>query len=214
MASLLHLSRHVKDRFARAVDALLGRAAIDAGSAGRRWGQPGLRAPAREILATRVLAGARAASFAINSPEGAAIVGAWVSNLTADGPSIRPVVSDKPTRAALVASFGEFWDRCDADGLSDLGGFLQRLAWAEFVYGEAFVHLGVDPASGELRLRLIASDQVGGVPDQLLDDGGRIVGGVEFNGAGHRIAYHVRENVDVPLMTASPTMSGRMSTFR
>lgn len=186
----------------RALTSLFGRSAIEAGGSGRRWPHAGLRAPAREMLATRQLAAARARWFAINTPEGAAMANAIVANLVGDGPSIRPVIADKSLYAALVAIFGEFWDRCDIEGVSDLAGILQRLAWLLFVDGEFFVHFSLDPESSELRLRILSPEQVGGVPDQLLDGGGRIIAGVEFDANGRRIAYHIRENVDVPLMTA------------
>jgi lambda family phage portal protein len=199
------LSRQIKRQVGRMAEALYRRWGIDAGGSGRRWPHAGLRAPAREMLATRQLAAARARWFAINTPEGAAMANAFTSNLVADGPSIQPLVADKSLRALLVAGFNEFWDRADIEGLSDLGGILQRLAWLLFVDGEFFVHLAADSETGELRLRILSPEQVGGVPDQMLDSGGRIIAGVEFDATGRRVAYHIRENVDVPLMTALTT---------
>ena len=196
------ISRQFTRHIGRMAEKLYRRWGIDAGGSGRRWPHAGLRAPAREMLATRQLAASRARWFAINTPEGAGMVNAFSSNLVSDGPSIRPVTLDKSLREQLVAGFGEFWDRCDIEGHSDLGGILQRLAWLLFVDGEFFVHLSADPETSELRLRILSPEQIGGVPDQILDDGGRVVAGIEFDGAGRRVAFHVRENVDVPLATA------------
>lgn len=192
------LTRQVKRQLRRAADKLFRRSTIEAGGTGGRWRTPGLRAPAREMLARRSLAGARAAAFVLNSPYGQALLQAWVSNLIADGPSMRPGTKDKKLRADLQAGWSIFWDECDADGLSDLGGFLQRAARSEFIYGEAFVHMSPDMETGALRLRLWSPEQVDPSLTRDIGNGARIVAGIEFAASGKRVAYHVRENADVP----------------
>lgn len=190
----------------RTLDRLLGRSGqINAGGHGRRWGGHGLRAPSREILARRALAGARAASFIANSPYGAAVLNAWVTNLVSDGPALRPKVTDKAVKRRILDAWARFWDECDADGLSDLGGFLQRLARSEFTFGEAFVHMSADPNTAALRLRLWSPEQIDPAMTREIGDGRRIIAGIEFDAAGRRVAYHVRENPDVPLAVSYTT---------
>ena len=185
----------------RAVNRLLGRSTIEAGGSGRRWPHPGLRAPSKEILARRVIAGARAAAFVANSPYGSSLLTVWTTNLVADGPAMRPKTTDKSLRRDLQARWSEFWDTCDADGLTDLGGFLQRVARSEFVFGEAFVHMSVDREDRGLRLRLWSPDQVDPSLTRDIGGGRRIVAGIEIGIDGQRLAYHVRENADIPFAT-------------
>lgn len=187
--------------FRRVLNRLAGRSTIEAGASGRRWSHPGLRAPAKEILARRAIAGHRAAGFVTNATYGAAAMQAWVSNLVADGPAMRPKAPTKAQRRKLMNAWRAWWDRCDADELSDLGGFLQRVARSEFLFGEAFVHLSVDPRTGALRLRLLSPDQIDASLNRDLGNGYRIIAGIEIDPNGWRVAYHVRENPDVPFAT-------------
>ncbi|WP_414833600.1 phage portal protein [Afifella sp. YEN Y35] len=201
MPSLLGISRQVRRQAKRAADKLLRRSSIEAGGTGRRWPHAGLRAPSSEILRRRQLAGARAAWLVANSPYAAAVLSAWVTNLIADGPSMRVTGVSKRRRTRLQSEFSVWWDVCDADGLSDLGGFLQRVARSEFVYGEAFVHLLADPETGALRLRLWSPEQIDPHLTRDLGNGVKIVAGIEIDAFGRRVAYHVRENADMPFAT-------------
>lgn len=178
------------------------RGMIEAGGSGPRWHRNAiLRAPAREIAARSETAGARAAAAFLNSTYGAAIVNTWVTNVTMDGPTCRPKVTRKALRKKLVEDFGRWWSNCDAEGRSDLGGFLARTVRSLVVNGEAFVHLEVDPDTGALQLRLWNVNQVDRSMNRDIGGGFRVVAGVESDPRGRRVAYHVRENPDAPFAT-------------
>lgn len=180
---------------------------IEAGGGGPRWHRNAiLRTPAREIAARSETAGARAAAAFLNSTYGAAIVSAWVTNVTMDGPSCRPKVSRKAARQKLTEAFARWWSQCDAEGRSDLGGFLARTVRSLVVNGEAFVHLESDPAAAALQLRLWNVNQVDRSMNRDLGVGFRVVAGIEFDPRGRRLAYHVRENPDAPFATTYGTI--------
>ncbi len=68
--------------------------------------------------------------------------------------------------------------------------------------GEVFVRLETD-RSGALRLRLIPTEQVDRALHRDLGDGARIISGVEFDGDGRRVAFHVfPDSPDLPFATA------------
>ena len=104
-------------------------------------------------------------------------------------------------RKKLADEFGRWWSHCDADGRSDLGGFLARTVRSLVVNGEAFVHLESDPAAAALQLRLWNVNQVDRSMNRDIGGGFRIVAGIEFDPRGRRLAYHVRENPDAPFAT-------------
>ncbi len=177
------------------------RRSIEAGGHGARWPTVGIRAPAREVLVRQEVAGARAVGFVLNSPYGAALLNAWTSNLVGDGPAVRPSIEDDTARADLIAQFNRWWDEADADGLTDFGGLLQRIAACEFIHGEAFVHFLADPATGAMRIRLLDPAQIDRSVTRDMGNGARIICGIELDAAGRRVAYHVRPAIDGPLNT-------------
>lgn len=195
-------------RLSRAIKAagaeLFGRSgAIDAGGHGR--GFPAgttLPAPARAVHQRQRVAGQRAAWQVVNNPHAAAIVSAWTTNLVADGPSIRPQTQAAELRRDLVERWGAWWSECDAEGVSDLGGWLTRAVRCLVVSGEAVAHLEADPLTRALRLRLWQPEQLDATLHRELGGGARIVAGIELDAAGRRIAYHIKPTDDA--LFASP----------
>jgi lambda family phage portal protein len=183
-------------RAAKAAALAFRSAPIEAGGTGRR-ASPVLRRPAAEIGAKRETASARAAWLAMNSPHAAALVSAWVSNVVADGPSVRPNTQNAELRRALIAGWSRFWTDADADGLGDFGLLLSRAFRGVVVDGETFVQLLAGP-DGAVQLRVLSPRQVDASLSRPLANGGRIVHGVEIDAAGRRAAYWVRPADDEP----------------
>lgn len=196
MVEMTPNQRPIRRRIVRILDKIFGRSAINAAGVGARWRSTGLARPATAIHALSQRAGYRSADAVMNSPLGRTICEAWVSALVADGPSIRPSTKNKATSEKLLKAAGQFWNECDADGISALDGFLQRLVRSLVIYGDAFVHMTVEADAMKLKLRLLSPDQVDRSLDRVIGPGGYIRSGIEFDARGRRVAYHVRENPD------------------
>ena len=164
---------------------------FDAASASPRWPAWASQvAPARQALAARHALASHAQYLTGNSPTGEGIVEKWQTNLIGDGPAVRSGHPDEAVRAALEDSFAGFYAHADIDGGGDLIGALNGAVRGLVIAGEAFVQL-VTVERGELRLRQLSPEQVDPALNRDLDDGGRIVAGIEFDGYGRRVAYHV-----------------------
>ncbi|MFG1290635.1 phage portal protein [Xanthobacter versatilis] len=172
-------------------------APVEAAGSGPRWGRTAkvLRAPAREIAARRQLAAERAAWLSVNDPVAAAIVATWASNLVKDGPAVAARTADMGLRASLGDRFDEWWNTCDAEGVDDFAGILNRIARCLVGQGEAFIIAETDEA-GALVLRTVDPSQVDASLSRLLADGGSIVAGVELDARGRRRAYWIKPASD------------------
>lgn len=176
----------------------------EAAGAGGRWpGTSYMSAPASSAHAAGPIAGSRIAYLAANSPHGASIVNAIVTNVVADGPAFRPNVRGAAMSAAYLT---RFWPTVDVEG-SDLGHFLQRIVRCLVIYGEAFVVLATDPDDGSARAQLIGVEQVDRTATRELADGGRITAGIEQDAIGRIVAYHVLpDNHDAPFAQQRPAV--------
>jgi lambda family phage portal protein len=128
--------------------------------------------------------------LAENNPwinKGVTVWGDWLI-----GPGIMPTPQhpNRVTRRTLLSLFNRWAAVCDLDGLTDFHGLLASAVRSLIVSGEAFIHL-VQTEEG-LRLRLIAPEQVDIAQTGELSSGGRIVGGVELDSLGRRVAYWIR----------------------
>ncbi|OCC06456.1 phage portal protein [Labrys sp. WJW] len=116
-----------------------------------------------------------------------------VENLIAEmiGPGIRPapIHDDPEVRAEALGRWDRYAPRFDFEGLSDAYGFQTRLMRSVILTGDGFAvrKLG----SPDLRWHLLDSAQVDRTLTRELPDGNSIVQGVEFNAAGHRVAYWI-----------------------
>lgn len=121
---------------------------------------------------------------------------AWLANgvaalkAAAVGTGIKPQSThpDQAVRKKLQAIWNAWVDRADVEGRSDFNGFTSRVYGTFIVDGESFVRL--ETVNRDLRLRHIPAEQVdAGYTSDV--QGGRIIGGVEFDTNGLRTAYHV-----------------------
>lgn len=172
----------LRDRISKAFTALRG---YDAAGTTQRWPMAArMPSPTTEALNARGTVGQRAAYLRANSPHIAAAVNSWVTNLIGDGPTLQH------NNPEIVKAWNKFWSNCDWEEISDLGGFLQRVADSWAVYGEAFVLLRSDPDDGALRLHLIPVEQIDVSKNADLGNGRVIVQGIELD-QGRRTAYWI-----------------------
>lgn len=163
---------------------------FDAASAARGWpidrpaAVPGPAAPLGLDLVRR-----RSAAAALNNPHMARAAEVWPSALIGAGIVTAPGHPDPAVRRDLQRRFTAWGLRCDAEGRADWPAIQAAAAREMVVQGEAFVHVRYGP--GGMRLQLIPADLVDPGLNRELGGGGFIHAGIEFNGAGERVAYHV-----------------------
>lgn len=96
-------------------------------------------------------------------------------------------------REALESAFSQWSEDVDITGSGiDLAGFLSSAVRSIVSSGEAVIQL-VTTERGELRLRLLNSEQLDAARTRELEDMTKIVAGVEFSPRGKIVAYHVYE---------------------
>lgn len=162
------------------ITAPTGRRRIEAGAGGLRWQGAGhLPAPQQATLAARGPAQLRASAAYLNTPQGNRIVEAWAAALVGKGWQACAQHPDAEERKSLSQDFEAM-----------LRPILLPLARALVRDGEAFVHLRLD-TEGDLRPKLIPTDQVDASLIRDLGNGARIVAGIEFDATDQVAAYHV-----------------------
>lgn len=164
---------------------------FDAAAGGRRWqGSQSFGAINSEVGAAAGPVRRRAGYYARNNPWISNGVAAIVSGCIGAGVKPQSQHPDAAVRAALHRRWATWTDAADADGITDFYG-MQALAVRSMVEsGETFAQLLTTPAG--LRMRLLDSEMVPLDETRELGNGRRIVQGVEYDGEGARVAYHVR----------------------
>lgn len=177
---------------------------FEGAAGGRRW--DGLK-PLDNLNAATFAGGAtlarRAQHLAINNPWMARAVNVLVSSIVGCG--IKPYSQhpDARVREAFNAGFARWSDQADANGLQNFFGQQASIARALVQPGEGFARLRTQPLTGRLdvplRIELLAADQIDAGLHRDMSGGARIRAGVEFDSAGVRTAYHVRDRPGDPL---------------
>lgn len=171
---------------------------FDAAAGGRRWqGVQSFGHVNAEVGAAAGPVRRRASYYARNNPWVANGVAALVAG--AIGPGITPQSQhpDRAVRDALHRAWRLWTAEADADGVTDAYG-LQALAVRALVEtGESFAHLILTPEG--LRVRLLDADMVPLDESRELEDGRRILQGIELGADGSRAAYWLhRTRPEVP----------------
>lgn len=181
----------MKNPLTRLFSKLLPRS-FDAAGGGRRWeGAKGLDGLNASILAGANTAARRAGWYARNNPWVTAAVDSLVGNVVGAGIKPRSAHPDPQVRQRLQALWLRWTDQADGAGLADFYG-LQALAVRAMVEGgESFARLGLADGPLPLHLTLIDREQVPLDLHRDLGNGARIRAGIEFDGQGRRIAFHV-----------------------
>lgn len=165
---------------------------FDAAGAGRRWsGAPSFGPINPEVLAAAEPVRRRALYFARNNPHAIAGVNALVAHLVGYG--IKPTSRhpDAAVRATLQAAWDRWTGEADADGTTDHYGQQALLAQTMIEAGEAFARL--IPTRDGLRVQALPPELVDLADTRELGGGARVVGGIEFDAAGRRVAVHLRQ---------------------
>lgn len=153
---------------------------------------PANTGPRAQSYAYATLCG-RARDLYRNNPLARAVVDRMVSDAVAGGVGCRPrAVLPDSLRRQMVADFEDWSIDSDADGLTDFYG-LQESAFREMIIaGESLVLLEPmdTPCGVRLRWRLLEADHLPfGTHD--LQNGHRLVDGIELDRRGQRVAYHL-----------------------
>jgi len=115
------------------------------------------------------------------------------------GRGIKPSLNigdiDDPRRQVAMDTWLRFVEHSDPEGQLDFYGQGNVLARTLFEGGEALVRFLPRPASFDLpvplQLEILEGEQLDGMKNEALKDGGVIIQGVEFDSAGRRVAYWI-----------------------
>ncbi|WP_295704835.1 phage portal protein [uncultured Brevundimonas sp.] len=161
------------------------------GAHGRPWhGTPAFGRTATETLNAVAPLRQRARHLYGNNPHARAAVEAWVTALVGTGARANPSHPDADARAAVSAAIDRWSDFADIDGVTDWYGLQANIARAMVIDGEALI-MPVETPEG-LRLRHLPAEQLDESETRDLGGGAQIVGGVEFDSFGRRVAYWIR----------------------
>ena len=163
---------------------------FDAAAGGRRWdSHPTMGNIGAETLWAGMRVRERARYFVANNPYAAAGVNALATAIVGAGIVAASKHPDAAIRQAIGAAVDRWAPQADIDGLTDLYGLQAAAVLAMIVDGEAFMHF-VTTAEG-LRVRLLPAEMVDQHHTIDLGGGARVIGGIEFDQAGRRVAFWI-----------------------
>lgn len=174
------------------------RASYDAASAGRRlvmW-NPGRVGPNAAILHNLELLRARSRDSVRNNGWIRKGVNCWVSNEIGTGIVPRAVSPDAAFNQACDALWERWTKQADADRMLDYYGLTALCCRGRREAGEVFVRFRLrDPRDDRfavpLQLQLLEAEFCPVNENQFFAPGRRIRAGIELNGVGDRVAYHM-----------------------
>lgn len=167
----------------------------DGAARGRRtdgWRAPGTSADT-EIATAGTLLRDRMRDLVRNNPHAAKAVSALVNNIIGSGIIPRAASGNDKLDAKVNALWEKWSSQCDADGQLDFLG-LQTLACRQMIEaGEVLIRRrprrSSDGFDVPIQLQLLESDMLDATINRDLNDGGKIVQGIEFNQIGQRRSY-------------------------
>lgn len=155
-------------------------------AAGRRWNGEHIGNVPTETLFAGPTVAARARYFVANNPWASASVNALTAALV--GPGIRAAGTPEAT-----AAFDDWARVADVEGRTDLWGLMTAAVRGMIVDGESFLLIEPSPdgPNGLPQGRLLPAEMVDPTYTVNLPSGAYVIGGVEFDARGTRVAYHV-----------------------
>ncbi len=180
-----------------------GKRSLDAASHGRRFENAGRIANLNvDIFHSASTIRHRAAHMARCNPWIAAGISALVGSTVGTGIVPTPRHMDSVVRDALSAAWLRWTDVADIACRMDFQGIQANVARSVFESGEAFVRMRI--LADGLRLEMVPPEMVPMDLHRNLADGGMIRAGVEFDGDGRIVAYHIyRTQPSDPLQVLS-----------
>lgn len=120
----------------------------------------------------------------------------WVANVIGTGIRPIPQTPDKELNKILAELWGDQVEVMDAEGILDFYGQQTLAAGAFKTAGEVLIRKVYRPTDKydlpvPLQLQMIEADQLDDRFSQRLDDGGKIVQGIELDAEGQRRFYHL-----------------------
>ena len=141
------------------------------------------------LLRSRSRDMARKNAYAANGIE------AIVANTVGTGIKPQSKAMDADIRKTIQERWLEWTDEADSAGLTDFYGLQALICRAMVEGGECFVRLRVrrpeDGLSVPLQLQTLEAEHLDASNNKPLANGNFIRGGIEFNGLGQRVAYHL-----------------------
>src|SRR6185295_9870109 len=142
-----------------------------------------------EQLRRRARATVRNNAWAANGIE------SWCGNCVGTGIVPQPQHPNLTTRDQIRSDFERWTDESDAAGISDLYGQQYLIAREVFEAGECLVRLRPrlpkDGLTVMLQLQILECEHLPFNLNSTLENGNIIRNGIEFNGIGKRVAYHL-----------------------
>lgn len=174
--------------------------AFDAATTGRRgrtWGTSDW-GPNAALLGSASTIRARARDAVRNSLWAGNANESFAANVVGTGIKPRSAVQDKEIRDRIHALWAEWIEYADADETCDFYGQQALVARAVHASGELFARVRYRrPEDGlpvAMQVQLLESDMVAYDVNEPVPGGGRIIGGIEFDAIGRRVAYHMHAN--------------------
>lgn len=177
---------------------------LDAAAAGRRWsGAKKLLNLNTEIAAGGATVRQRGAYYARNNPWLAKGLNSLIAAAIGTGIKPLPKHPDEGQCEKLAILFDRWSDAADVTGRTDFYGLQAQAFRGMAETGEAFSRFLVTPdvAPIPFQLQMIASDQVDPTVNRNLENGRVVRAGIEMDGNGRRLAYHVLPNRPGDLLT-------------
>lgn len=183
---------------------------LDAAAGGRRWRDDRRANEGASIIhGGAAVVAARAAHFALNTPEGVRITDSLVGNLIGTGITPRPQHTSPAVRDFLAVNFLGWTNVADADGRHDFYGLQSVLVRDMVIFGEALAFVDHDRQTGAPQYRRLHPEQLDRSKTQKLQSGGHIIQGVEFDATGKITAYWIRPNAPGEALAGLPFVSIR-----
>lgn len=115
-----------------------------------------------------------------------------VANIVGTGIEVRPVHADPTVAAEAQAIFADVAAApVDVEGRHDFYG-VQKLAVRSMIEGgEALTNWRPEGDEPDRSVLMLEGDHLDAGQTRNLDNGGRVIAGVEFDAAGRRVAYHL-----------------------
>ena len=120
---------------------------------------------------------------------------AFVGNCIGTGIKPQPQHADAAAREQIQDLWLRWTDEADAAGLTDFYGIQALACRSVMEAGECFIRLRPrlpkDGLSVPLQLQLLEAEHLAANESRKLENGNYIRAGIEFNGIGKRVAYHL-----------------------